>query len=139
MGFTPYVNTMMISDDSEATLDKVEELVRADFGRNNPDNAKLFRKGNDLWIDIDGWELHMNYSEESHVVQESKCLADSYLADHPLHDTIAVCKKRFDTWTSGKDDMDYFNDYLVFLDAARSFEGVYVFDNNSPEFIDLDK
>lgn len=139
MGFTPYVNTMMIADDSEATLDKVEEKVRADYARHNPDNAKVYRDGDTLWIDIKGWELTMNYSEESHVQEESQDLADSFAADHALHDKIAACKKRFETWSSGPDDMDYFNDYLVFLEAAQSFKGVYVFDNNSPEFVDLDK
>jgi len=79
------------------------------------------------------YEFHVFFSDEEHVNQEAKELAEEYEFDwneNPFDkEKLKTCIKRFEVWGDDDFDMDYFNDSLFIIDEIEKFTDVIIFHN----------
>src|SRR5690349_8249106 len=108
MGFTNYSNLIMLSDNSDASLEKLMSKLEDFYGKDNR-AVKIILDKNVIRLKINNWNLHIGFSNESHVLIESIELADQYAKGKAEYETISKCKARFEMEADPDPNMDFFN------------------------------
>ncbi|MCP4148165.1 MAG: hypothetical protein GY757_10490 [bacterium] len=117
---TPYYYVLILIDESTdfsltGLKEKLEEKIN-DFKFRVSAHELIASKGD--------WELVLSDSNESHVIIESKELAELH-PDWPNIERVKVCRRRLEL-SSWADDssMDHFNTYVLILEIIHKFSGV---------------
>lgn len=136
MGFTYYSYLVLLPDSTPVSLTDLYERLKKAYV-NDTRNVDIELDLTRVVLAIDGWTLRIYLSDDEHVADESRELAEEFAKGHPKQERISGCKRRFETGADSDSNMDFFNDSLTVLDAMESFGEVYVFDSNTPGFSNL--
>lgn len=136
MGFTYYSYLILLAPDTDATIEGLKSNLDS-FYANDERTVKIDLNGNDLTVNIDGYNLYVHYSNESHVIEESEEIANDAAIGLKEFDVIKSCTSRFELHGDPDYDMDYFNDSLYLQEEMEKFKGVFIFDTMDGNFVNL--
>lgn len=123
---------VMIPDGIDITFDTIYTQIEKRFSHRG--NVVAARSGtNGIQLQIDGWEFQILWEAQSHVVDESKGIAESY-AKGCNKEIIASSKCRIVTYALSSDpDFRYINDYISVREVLEAISGLYHFDQLNGE------
>lgn len=136
MGFTYYSYLILLSDQSNATIERLYNKLK-DFYQKDTRDIKIVLEENEITIMFNNWNLYIGYSDEEYVLEESKEMAVNSAKGKPEQEKIAGCKARFEMSADPDPNMDFFNDSCYVLEEIEKFNAVYVFDSNDSSFINI--
>ena len=136
MGYTFYSYLIMLSDNSDATLEKLKNMLEDIYSKDDR-NIKISLDQNCITLTIDNWNLYIGYSSESHVINESREISEQFAEGMPEQSTIAKCKARFEMSANPDPDMSFFNDSCFVQERIESFNEVFIFDTNESTFTNI--
>lgn len=128
-----YESLIMIDKRSSISFDTLVNQIKEKYS--SIDNTSIVVENEKLDITIRGWRLSVDYSEDSHVVEESKGLADQLVGE--LKTKVGTCTSRFEVSSDEDENMDFFNEYCILQQEIEELGTVYIFDCVSGEFSNL--
>lgn len=130
-----YELLLLTSTHSLPSLSKLAAALRAEFASlQPPQKIATVIQGEKLTVTIDGYHFYIHFSCDSHVLDESREIAEQHALSHPDRAAIGLADCRFELTSDDDPDMDHFNDMIVVCDAAQTLGQTFVFDSQSGEF-----
>lgn len=136
MGFTYYNNLILLSDKSDASIEKLYNKLK-EFYKKDTREIKITLDEDEITLAFVNWNLYVGFSNEDNVLEESKEMAEMSAKGKAEQNEIAKCKTRFEMSADPDPNMDFFNDSCYVLEMIESFNDVYVFDSNDSSFMNL--
>lgn len=136
MGFTYYNNLILLSDKSDASIEKLFLKIK-EFYKKDTREIKITLDEDEITLAFVNWNLYVGFSDEDHVLEESKEMAEMSAKGKVEQSIIASCKARFEMSADLDPNMDFFNDSCYVLEMMESFKDVFVFDSNDSSFVNL--
>ena len=130
MGYTYYEYIIPLAADSDASLAGLKEKLDKSYAKESRPYSIRMGEGF-ICLKVDHWTMEIGWSEEAHVLEESRELSEiaEYVdKNSDAYQALQGAHRRFETSASPDPNMDYFNDSLYVLEAIESFSGVFVFD-----------
>jgi len=112
-----YETLIMLKPEASFSLDDLEQLVRKLVSKS------VERKASAVILSLDSSYLQIDYSNASHVIEESREMAERYSLN------CQDCAERFEMHADDM-DMDFFNDYLVINEHLEKTNKFIIFDPN---------
>ncbi len=136
MGYNYYEYLILIAPNSEATMEGLKQKLEA-FYANDERTVVVSLNSGRITVNIDGYELYVDYSNAPHVVIESQELAEEFAKGKAEQAVIATCAARFEMAGAPDPETDYFNDSLYVQESMEEFSGVFVFDPMDGSFMNI--
>ena len=108
--------------------------LRFDGLKNCPKIERISEK--ELRISWPKFRLSVGVNCEAHVLSESEELARKF-APLAFRERIARCASRIEVSGTLDRDMDHFNDYCFVVEAVERLGNVFVFSQDSGEFMNI--
>jgi hypothetical protein len=137
VGYRYYRLTAFVPPTSTLTFQQIAERIKEYIGTSNNVRVSLGEK--QVSISYDGWSLRVYWEDEHYVMSESKDFAEHPLTPEPYRTFIASCHRRITTAADDDPNMDYFNDYVIVINALESFGEFVIHDDNTNEFLGFPK
>jgi hypothetical protein len=137
MGYNYYRLTAFIPPTSTITFAQIAERIRKYIGA--ADGVSVSLVENKVSISYEGWSLRVYWEDQSHVIAESQDFANHRLTPEAHRAFIASCNRRITTGADVDPDMDHFNDYVLVINALKSFAEFVIHDDNTNEFLGFPK
>lgn len=125
MAYTYYPYMILLSDESDFSLDELANRLRARFAKTTAVTEQAPDRPATLALLLNGsYRFTMTLNDGESVLAESADMAQEAATSKA---EIAGCRKRLEL--SGDDDpgMDYFNDSIFVLETLETFRGAYVY------------
>ena len=130
-----YELLILVSPETTTNLAALETAVRSEFSSLTPPQpVRTSVRKDRLTVDVEGFQFHVDFSCEPHVLEESQEIAARFAANHPARAAIARARCRFELTSDDDPDMDHFNDLVFISQAAEAIGPVYIFDPQAGEF-----
>ena len=96
---------------------------------------QIKQEGNSILATSSDWELHLTLNESPEVLDESREMAERIGGAEDAKD-LASCARRVELGSDISDPMmEHFNDYLLAVEALRSFNGLIAVDPREPSLL----
>jgi hypothetical protein len=130
-----YELLILVSPETTTNLAALEATVRSEFSSLTPPQpVRTSIKNDRLTVDVQGFRFHVDFSCESHILEESQELAAQFAANHPARAAIARARCRLELTSDDDPDMDHFNDMIFICQAAEALGQVFIFDPQAGGF-----
>ncbi len=96
---------------------------------------KVEHQGDTIVLSVADWEIHLTLNESSHVIDESREMAERIGGAEDAKD-IQSSARRVELSSDIPDpEMEHFNDYLLAIEVLQSFNGLIAVDPREPSLL----
>ena len=119
----------LLQASSDFAMDEAVSRLKGRF----PDFS-VERSGEQITVMKGDWEIFLVENADPAVLAESAELAEKIAGDDGAY--IAACARRVEVSSDIPDPfMEHFNDFLIVIEALKSFAGVIAIDPKEPAFM----
>jgi hypothetical protein len=131
-----YEHLILITFDSDFDYFRLTKYLKDFYARTDKRKVNIELQGDTLIVLVEKYPFYLLLSDEPHVLEESAEMAEAWTGDPAEKSRIAQSGRRLEMRTDRPDpEMKYFNDSLYILEAVEEFDGVYIFNAASGEFV----
>jgi hypothetical protein len=131
-----YEHLILIAFDSDFDFYRLTRYLKDFYARTDKRTINIELQGDTLIVLVEKYPFYLLLSDEPQVLIESGEMAEAWTGDPEEKKRIAQSGRRLEMRTDRPDpDMRYFNDSLYILEAVEEFDGIYIFNPQSGEFV----
>jgi hypothetical protein len=130
-----YELLLLTSTHSLPSLNKLAAALRTEFASlQPPQKISTAVQDEKLTVTVDRFRFYIQFCCDSHVLEESREIAEQFALSHPDRAAIGLADCRFELSSDDDPNMDHFNDMVIICDAAQTLGPTFIFDSQLGEF-----
>lgn len=110
---------------------KIKQVFTGSLNRDVADELA----GNELKLFWLNFTFTITYADASHVLAESREIAEKFAKKHVARNRIEQCQARFEIFSDEDPHKTHFNEYIFIIESAECLGPVYTFEPASGNFI----
>ena len=138
-----YTAMVMLPSDTTVSLEQVEAKLRSTLGaplkkpggESSRQAVEVFREGNQLTLFVNDWSLYIWADSSPTVLEETQGIVELFGQERSDQAVLSTYGFRFDISCDDDPDQEYFDDYVLVLQAMKEFPGAVLFDPEAESFI----